>query len=196
MNLVTAAFIKLALLLIIFSCCKTSATNQVNGNNMTVGSSIGVVTLNKEGYGRNDLVRIYNEDGSLWYQFSYYYDNSDGDFEYANNSIRLFAFHPDYFLLALKCAGRANGRYEVVVNEETGLRKYVRDDDPALKFETWGEHVSGIIAIGFNSETNPLRKEPEGQLKSVSFTERVVFQPVEVRGDWLKIRRSGCQKRE
>ena len=147
-----------------------------------------MVTLSKDGYGRNDFVRIYNEDGSLWYQFTYYYDDSDGEFEYANDSFEPFAFHQDYFLLALKCVGRANGRYEVIVNEETGLRKYVRGGDPALKFETWEEHLLTTFAINFNREENPLLNEPEGQLKSVSFTERVVFQPVEVRGDWLKIR--------
>lgn len=197
----------LVLLLLIFSSCTSSATNQVAGNNsasmsntipreaagrvgeanITVGNVIGLVVL-KEGFNRNDFVRIYNEDGSLWYQFTYYYDDSDGEFEYFNESFRPFAFHPDHFLLALKCVKKENGRYEVIVNEETGLRKYIREDDPVLKFETWEEHVLGVFAISFNRQENLLLNEPEGQTKSVSFTDEMVFQPVEIRGDWLKIR--------
>jgi len=68
-------------------------------------------------------VRFYNEDGSLWYEFTFYYDDSDGKFEYANENFNPFAFHPNNFLLDLKSRGEDGNRYEVVVNEETGWKQ-------------------------------------------------------------------------
>lgn len=153
-----------------------------------VEDSIGLIVLSEKNYGKNDFVRIYNEDGSLWYKFTFFYDDSDGEFEYANKDFSPLAFHPDYFVLALKCVGKEEGRYEVIVNEETRTRKYVRADDSTLTFRTWEEHILKVFAIGLNLKENPLREAPQGKVKSISLPDPVVFHPVNVRGDWLEVR--------
>ncbi|MBK8810726.1 MAG: hypothetical protein IPN69_08350 [Acidobacteria bacterium] len=94
----------------------------------------GLIVLSNK-YGKNDFVRFYNDDGSLWYEFTFYYDDSDGKFEYEKRRIRPFSFHQDYFCVSLN-GGEDKYRYEVIVNEENGLKKFVKKDDPTLKFET------------------------------------------------------------
>lgn len=146
----------------------------------------GVVVLNK--FVKGDFVRFYNADGSLWYEFSYFYDDSDGKYDYDNDDFRPFAFHVDYFLLVLKCTDNNAKVLEVVVNEETGLRKYVKANDPVLKLEPWDKFVIGVFAVGFEQKANPLREAPNGQLKKVAVPKDAIFRPVETQGEWLKVR--------
>lgn len=152
----------------------------------TTSNSVGLVVLSKS-YSNEDFIQIYNEDGSLWYRFTYFYDASDGKFEYANSSFRPFAFHPDYFVLVLKCVRKQAGRYEVIVNEETGLLKYVKAYDPSLRFERWERHILKVFAIGFDRKVNPIRESPQGRVKT-TLTANTPFHPVEVRGEWLRVR--------
>jgi hypothetical protein len=159
----------------------------------SIKNTKGLIVLDKDRYGKTDFIRFYNEDGSLWYEFTYYYDESDGKFEYANENFRAFAFHIEYFVLALKCVGEDKNRYEVIVNEETGLKKFVRKDDPTLKFETWEDHILKLFAVGFNREENPLREMPEGKVKTIELPKEVFFHPVEIKGEWLSIRLSICR---
>ena len=154
---------------------------------VSIKNTIGVIVLSTH-YGKNSFVRIYNADRSLWYEFTYYYDDSDGKFEYADDKFKPFAFHPDYFLLVLKCVRRSQNRFEVVVNEETGMKKYVNVDDPVLKFETWERHILRHPSIDFNRKENPVLETPAGKVKASDFPKEVLFEAVEIKGEWLKIR--------
>lgn len=151
----------------------------------SIKNTKGLIVLSDR-YGKNDFVRIYNEDGSLWYKFTFYYEDSGGQFE-ENENFRAFAFHRDYFLLALKCVGEDKNHYEVIVNEENGLKKFVKKGDLTLKFETWEEHILKLFAVGFDREKNPLRETPEGQAKIVELPNKVTFHPVKIEGEWLKV---------
>ncbi|MGI8494462.1 MAG: hypothetical protein ACR2L1_04005 [Pyrinomonadaceae bacterium] len=140
-----------------------------------------------DNYGKDDFVQIYNEDGSLWHKFTYYYDDSDGKFEYDNENFRPFAFHQDYFVLALKCVGKKADRYEVIVNEETNLEKYVKASDKVIKFETWEKHILHLFAVGFDEKENPMLKTPQGRAK-MNVKSDATFHPVEVKGEWVKVK--------
>jgi hypothetical protein len=210
MNIVKIA--SLVLIVLAFGACSTEAVdNQIYKESITkanaqkmqpdkqsqktdVENSLGVVSLNEKGYGKDKFIHIYNQDGGIWYRFTYYYDGSDGKFEYANENFNPFAFHPDYFVLALKCVGEDENRYEVIVNEETGLKKFVRKDDATLKFETWEKHILKTFAVDFDREQNPLRETPEGQVKDFVLPKEATFHPVEVNGEWLKIRWDSSKK--
>jgi hypothetical protein len=210
MNIVKIA--SLVLIVLAFGACSTEAVdNQIYKKSITkanaqkmqpdkqsqktdVENSLGVVSLNEKGYGKDKFIHIYNQDGGIWYRFTYYYDGSDGKFEYANENFNPFAFHPDYFVLALKCVGEDENRYEVIVNEETGLKKFVRKDDATLKFETWEKHILKTFAVDFDREQNPLRETPEGQVKDFVLPKEATFHPVEVNGEWLKIRWDSSKK--
>jgi len=145
----------------------------------------GVVVLGQ--FKRGDFVKFYNQDETLWYEFTFFYDDSDGKFEYARDDFRPFAFHQDYFLLVLKCTEINDKFFEVVVNEETGLRKYVRANDPVFKFESWQELVLRSFAVDFEKKTNPILEAPAGELRGGFFPKDITLRPIEIRGDWLRI---------
>lgn len=152
---------------------------------LNIKNTKGVVIINK--FEKGDFVRIYNDDGTLWYEFSYFYDDSDGKFDYPNDEFRPFAFDVDHFLLALKCTRHDDNSLEVVVNEETGLRKYVKANDPVLKLKAWDKFVLSVFAVTFDQTTNPLLEGPSDQMKKVVAPESVTFRPVETQGNWLKV---------
>lgn len=152
----------------------------------------GLIVLSGR-YGKRDYIRFYNEDGTLWYEFTFYYATAGGKFE-SNEDFLPFAFHPDYFSLALKCVAEDKSRYEVIVNEETGLKKFVKKDDAALKFQSWDDHIKGAFAVKFNQAENPLRESPAGKVKNADLREDVTFHPVQVNGEWLKVRWGGSQQ--
>ena len=145
----------------------------------------GVVVLGQ--YQKSDFVRFYNRDGTLWYEFSYFYDDANGKFEYANHDFRPFAFHQDHFLLVLKCTDINEKFFEVIVNEETGLRKYVKANDPVFKFETWQRLVLSTFAVNFETKTNPVLEAPAGQTREDFWGKDITLRPIEIRGDWLRI---------
>lgn len=159
-----------------------------------IGDTLGVVTLNKSRDGRggkDDFIRIYNEDGSLWHKFTFYGNDT---LPLTNDDFSPISFHQDYFVLALKCAAKSEKYFEVVVNEETGVKKYVRVDDPVLKFQTWEEHILQVFAVDFNWDENPPLGKPGGNVKNVSFSKEVTFRPVAVEGEWLKVRWDGIKQ--
>jgi hypothetical protein len=158
--------------------------------NTSIKNTKGLLVLSDR-YSKDEFIRFYNDDGSLWYEFTFYYDDKDGKFEYENANFAPFAFHRDYFLLALKCTSEDKNRYEVIVNEETGLRKFVKKDDPTLKFQSWEDHVKGAFAVKFNQRENPLRGFPKDKVNSIGLPNDVTLHPVEVNGDWLKVRWDG-----
>ena len=82
-----------------------SESQPAQADKTSIKNTKGLIVVSKV-YGKNDFVRFYNDDGSLWYEFTFYYDDSDGKFEYENENFEPFAFHPDYFVLALKMRRR------------------------------------------------------------------------------------------
>ena len=163
----------------------TETSPHTRSEKLSIKNTEGVVVLNK--FGKGNFVRIYNADGSVWYEFSYFYDDSDGKFDYANEEFRPFAFHPDYFLLVLKCTNRDGSSLEVIVNEDTGLKKYVKADDPVVKLEPWDKFVLSVFAVTFDQKANPILQAPNGQPNTVAIPTDAHFRPVETNGDWLKI---------
>lgn len=152
----------------------------------SIKNAKGLIVLSKY-YRKNDFISFYNEDGSLWYKFTYYYDDSDGKFEYSNVNFDPFAFHPDNFVLVLKCVGKDREQYEAIVKEKAGLKKFVRKDDAALEFETWEKHILKAFAIDFNRKENRLREALKGKIVNIDLSKKVTLHPVEIKGEWLKI---------
>jgi hypothetical protein len=161
-----------------------------------MAGSIGVVIYDKEGPRRNkdkDVIRLFNNDGSLWYEFSYYEDNPLSYLTRPNADFSPFGFDPDIFVLTLKCIKSGADRYEVIVNEESGLREFVRRDDPALKFQRWEEHVVKWGVVDFDVSTNPARSKPDIsadiiRVPTPSKNYVISFHPDKIDGDWLRVR--------
>lgn len=154
--------------------------------NREIGDSKGVIVLSDK-YGEDDTIRIYNKGGSLWYEFSYYDESAFDDLESINTDFKPFAFHPDYLLLAMRVVGEDSALYEVVVNEESDLRKFVRKNDENLKYEDFGALILTVYAIDFDTGTNTPRNTPGGEAVTADYTDVKRFKPEEVDGDWLRI---------
>ena len=167
------------------------ASTNLTANNRIDKRSIkgvkGLIVLSDK-YGKGDFVRFYNKDGSLWYEFTFYYDDSDGDFEYRNENFLPYSFHQDNFLLALKCVGEDKDGYKVVVNEETGLQKYFRKADGSLKFESWENHVLQSFSVTFEWRENPILEEPGGKVIDVNLSKIERFSADEIKGEWLRVK--------
>jgi hypothetical protein len=154
---------------------------------ISIENAIGVIALNKKTYNRERRIQIFNDDGSLWYEFSFYDADPDRQVGQANADFQPFAFHPDYFVLALKCVGKDATRFKVVVNETTGLAKFIRRSDQALKFQTWREHILDLFAVGFDPSKNPLRIAPTERAKAIRLRADVIYHPLQMNGRWLKV---------
>ncbi|REJ78296.1 MAG: hypothetical protein DWQ47_02205 [Acidobacteria bacterium] len=151
-----------------------------------IGDSNGLIVLS-ESYGENDTVRIYNKGGAVWYEFSYYDEAAFDELESINTDFRPFSFHPDYLVLAMRVVGEDSALYEVVVNEESDLRKFVRKNDPVLKYEEFGEHLKTVYAIDFDTQKNPVLSQPDGEPVMIEYSKVRIFKPEEADGDWVKI---------
>ena len=152
-----------------------------------IGDSKGVVTLSEK-YGEDDTVKIYNADGSMWYEFSYYDESAFDQLESINTDFRPFAFHPDFLILGLRVVGEDDKRYEVVVNEEDGLKKFVLKNDEDLEFEPFDKHIVSTYAVDFDPSKNPVLKEPGGEKVDEDYSKVPLFKAVKVGGDWVEIK--------
>jgi hypothetical protein len=159
---------------------------RVSSGATSIEKTIGVVSLNPSGYKKDSQLRFFNKDGSLWYQYSFYGDA--GVPVAARGDFKPFAFHADYFVLVVKCVKRHVNRWEVIVNEATGLTKFVRVEDRNLKFETWGGHILKLFAVDFDQSINPVRTLPSGRGNQVGLADRLIYRPVQIKGIWLKVR--------
>jgi len=165
-----------------------SAVAPTLGDKNSLENTIGVITLNKKSHTKARGLQFFNEDGSLWYEFSFYGDDADHSLDRAKIEFQPFSFHRDYFVLALKCVGKDANRFQVVVNESTRLTKFIRRRDENFKFQTWNEHILDLFAVGFNAANNPLRTRPGETGNAVQLpSDEVTFHPLQIKGNWLKV---------
>jgi hypothetical protein len=158
------------------------------GEKNSLEDAIGLITLNKKIYSRASRLQFFNEDGSLWYEFSFYEDDADQNLNRSKVDFQPFSFHPDYFVLALKCVSEDSNRFQVVVNETTGLKKFIRRYDAVFVFQTWQQHILDLFAVGVDRSNNPLRMSPTDSVQSIRVPSTdMTFHPVRIDGNWLKV---------
>jgi hypothetical protein len=155
---------------------------------INLAGQLGILTLADSGPDiGHDSLRLYNVDGTLWYLFSFYYDDSDGRWDFPNNDFEPLAFSPDNFVLALAVTHRDSLGYEVIVNHETGLRKWL-PAAPYLQFQTWEQHLLTVFAVGLDSTANPVYTAANAHSRRIRYPGRsTTYWPLEVRGDWLRV---------
>src|SRR5215467_9892516 len=170
----------------------SSITQTTPGRAQTVSieNTIGVITLSHEDpdHSHTWTAKLFNEDGSIWYEFSFYDENRDHPFDPSRVDFRPFAFNLENFLLVFKCVGEDANRFEVIVNEKTGLKKFVRKNDRAFKYQTWEDHVLDQFAVDFDESNNPLRSMLSMHARLVQAPKDVFFHPVKIERNWLRVR--------
>ncbi len=153
-----------------------------------IENSIGLVGL-IEDISEKDTIRIYNKDKSLWHKFTFYYDDSDGKYEFHKPEFSPYAFHPDNFLLYMKVAGRSeNGLIPLIVNEATMETKYIEDNSSILAFQTWEECILNLFAVGFDPEKTPILSNLEKDAETILYNEDELYHPNKIKGKWLQIK--------
>ncbi|QTY27568.1 hypothetical protein [Flavobacterium sp. CS20] len=147
----------------------------------------GLITLKKD-FNIADTLEILNEDGTIWYQFSFKYNDSDGKYDFYNESFRPFAFHPDTFTLALRTTSTRDNFYKVVVNEETGLEKFIdiKNQEP-LVFYTWRDYILNAYSVEFNDKENPILETIAGKPLEINSSNNYHISPKEIQDNWLKL---------
>ena len=156
-------------------------------NKSIIEGSIGVVSV-VDNITEQDTIRFFDKEGSLWYEFSFFYDDSDGKFDYPNDNFKPLAFHPDNFLLALKVIDTTGNRYKVLINEKISIKKYLKRNQDFLLFQSWEEHILSVFSVGFDEVSNPLQESPLESSKKVYYDKDEFYHPSQIKGDWLQVK--------
>lgn len=148
-----------------------------------IANTKGLIILSYSAVKKGE-VHIYNADGSLWYTYRF---TDDSDHNLAENAdFKPYIYSREGYL-ELYLIGEKGDMYEVIVNNATGEKKFIKKDDPSFKKQSWEEHVLSMFAVDFDQKTNPLRSSPEnGQIIKQS-GDRVNYHPKEIKGNWLKV---------
>lgn len=92
----------------------------------------------------------------------------------------------DYQLLYFKALGMTQDWVEIEVNKQTGQRAWVSAYD--VNVIPWFKFLLSVHSIEINDLTNnPLRARPLAHSSTANITGEI-YQPIEVRDQWLKVR--------
>ena len=155
-----------------------------------ISESLGLIEVTDIGFRKGETVRFYNQDESLWNEFDVFDENDDGKvYENLtqNKDFRPFRYDTESYHFYFDWTGENKLYYQVVVNEEAKLKKFVKKDDPHFKADSWKSYVLNCFAVEFDEQKNPLHKEINGQIIK-NLDKSLSFQPKEIRGNWLKVK--------
>lgn len=162
--------------------------NGVKIDSASRDSIIGVITLGDK-FSEGDTISILNQDGSLWYQFSFKYDDSDGVFDFYNEDFNPLLFNPDDYSFALTALSMRDNMCEVLVNEDTRLKKYILvDEKDGIIYKPFPEFLVNVFAVSFDAESNPMRSSIDGPKLQFSKSDNFLLRPLEIKGPWMKIK--------
>ncbi|MBK7706806.1 MAG: hypothetical protein IPN69_08980 [Acidobacteria bacterium] len=151
-----------------------------------VMDSQGLVAATDRLYEKGNFARIYNKDGSVWFEFTFYTE-SPREFSIEKEGFAPFVNDTEEKVV-LKCIGVSGQYFRVLVNEETRLEKFVKRNDPAFEFKTWGQYVLECFAVNFDARQNPIRTKPNGEIVDHDVTADTNYHPDRIVGNWLRIR--------
>ena len=168
-------------------------------DNFIIGKELGILEAQIETY--NENIVIYNQDGSVWMQFDFNFENKlENKNQYSledvkklynwNKDFNPYAFHIDYSLLMFKCTSIEGNKYKVIVNKETGLEKYIVKEKFWVLRDLKDHIINSVVSIDFNSETNPIRQNPSEESSCLKINDEIdpAIDPIEIKDDWLRIK--------
>jgi hypothetical protein len=169
-----------------FFWCYGIEKSRGNGaQDVPIQGTIGVITLNHNFTGKK-AIKILNEDGRIWVSFKFYTNQPK-----LPKSFSPVAFDYEYTFLVLKCLRIENGKYVVLVNnKKDSLVKYVSIEDSTFIFQTWEQHILSGEQLELHERKHTIRQKPDEASKKIriSFPPASGFIPVEIQGDWLKVK--------
>lgn len=135
------------------------------------------------------IIRIYDENGNIWHEIDCKQEQHT-EASIIGGKFRPFIFRPSDFFLTLRSTRVSKDWYEVIVNEEVSpkTKKYIRTNDKLLKFLTSEAYILNFSSVVFDDEENPILNSPAGNKMGVEYSYDTRFVPVEVKGEWLRMR--------
>lgn len=149
---------------------------------------------------------IYNKDGSVYADLSTLYGGVfliNGDkypVETIDDSLcsllykhgfKPKEFQPINTYIQFECKAIVDKYYEVFINKERNLTKFIKRSDTYFAFDPWNKHIFNCF-IGFSSIRNPLRKRPDDNAPVYEYFTYEIrnydFKVAEIKGDWMKIK--------
>ncbi len=141
--------------------------------------SIGVVCLKDDI--QDFTLTFYKSNGDILKKINFNDNFKDSDFQ-------PHALSAENILLVFKCISYSDMYYKVLLNESKNTYAFIKRGDNHFKFETWDKHILSVPSVNFNEKLNPLRKEPDVNSKTINVDTIDFFEPVEIKGNWLKIK--------
>lgn len=140
---------------------------------------------------KNDSVRqlhFLNKDGSIWKKVLY------NDY-FSDSSISPYAIKPENLLLVLRCLGKENDLYKVVVHEEKNIIKYISCKDANFFSQSMEENIVNACCVDFDAKSNPMREKPSSHAKlvTVDASADALNETIKIEGDWLLIQKDNTQ---
>lgn len=132
-----------------------------------------------------DTIRLYDRDGSLWFEYSLL-DSSP--LFYQKNTARSLRLIFPAKLSFFRLKAISKYWYEVEVNSETHETKYMRINDPFLKRDGIKLRILLSPYIKFDESKNPLRETPDGAVIEYGKSGDRLFKAIGgMDGDWVQL---------
>ena len=129
-----------------------------------------------------DVVRFYNNDASIWYEFS----NEQSHPLFMANTRKpseLKLFNP-LWLVIFRLKAVSEHWYEVVINEETQETRYTLISNPVLGRVGFDRYLMPGPIV-FDKEKNPFRDAPDGKIKDVVYRDNDQYLIDYIQKEWL-----------
>jgi len=78
--------------------------------------------------------------------------------------------------------------FEVIVNEETNTKKYIKSTAKGLQFQTWEACIASLFAVEFDASKNPILEKVGAPEPTISYDRNEIYHPNELDGNWLQIK--------
>lgn len=193
-----------------YSCSSPSHTREasnlakepdlIDGNRRTLGqsdptlkfvdydlaNSLGLIKGDDERLYNGETARIYNSDGTIWYEFNLQQNDLKEQIGF-QPGFRPFRYDYDHANISMNIVGEDDRFYHVNANEENGTLKYIRKNDLVWVRKTWERYVLDCFAVEFDSSRNPIRNVPDGEPLTAAMNQDLTFHPIKITGDWLEV---------
>jgi hypothetical protein len=151
----------------------------------SIANTIGFITFYHEDIDGENKITLLNDDGTVWMAFEADQYHNGMQIEWKED-FSPWELESETMTFVIRCVGKYDGGYCVVVNESSGEEKRMRYHRN-IKISTIEEHILDRL-ISFNPVDNPIKDSPGGTTMDLSDTPGDLFTIVGIEGDWIKIR--------
>lgn len=134
-------------------------------------------------------IRIFDNAGDTWHVVDYN-DDSLSAMSEPGGKFRPFSFRSGNFDLQFRVRRASKHWFEVVVQEEKPEIPpgYVRAGDRLFRYYRWDSWVLSHLNLRFDGTQNPVLDAVGGRYAKLTDASGLMVDPLEVKGDWVRVR--------